>query len=258
MLFTIQTYLEEYLSKRHLVDSDGYAIKLANLYFYRRSDGDTAQFLRKVSRIKTVMFVNAGITNRAEFERALVGRLDNQFKKKLTADNPTFPGGTEEERKSLARLPRVTIEILLEEFRQAIEARAIDVFWQSRKKGVLMPNPETIAQALFALFTKGVLLNRSGVVLREMNSGIGFVDIGVMFSSVLHLVEMKILTGKFTGVEQLGQYMKTEKRNKGALVVLDALKPGNKLDLPQSIVISSGIVRVYSVDINPVPPSSLS
>jgi hypothetical protein len=153
--------------------------------------------------------------------------------------------------------PRRTVSNLLREFKHAVEARAIDVFWQSRKKGNLRPKPEEIAQALFAVFTKGVLGDR-GIVLREMNSGIGFVDIGVIFSSTLHLIEVKVLTGKFEGPEQLEQYMKTERRNEGSLLLVDTLESGNKLYLPELIHTSSGIIKVYQIDINPVPPSSLN
>jgi len=81
MLFTIQGYLQDYLSKRNLADSDGYAVQLANLYFYHRSSMDDVQFLRRVRRIRTVLFVNNGIGNRVEFERTLVRWLDGRFKK---------------------------------------------------------------------------------------------------------------------------------------------------------------------------------
>jgi ubiquitin C-terminal hydrolase len=81
MLFTIQAYLEDYLNRRNLADSDGYAVRLANLYFYQRSGLDTSQFLRKVRQIRTVLFVNNGIQDRADFEKALIDRLDKQFKK---------------------------------------------------------------------------------------------------------------------------------------------------------------------------------
>jgi len=257
MLFTIQAYLEEYINNRNLTDSDGYAVRLANLYFYHRSTMDTAAFLRKVKRIRTVIFASNRIRNRAEFEKTLVDRLDRQFKKKMDTHNPTFPGGTEPERKRLQRLPRTTIETLLKEFKHAVEARAVDVFWQSRTKGKLQPNPETIAQSQFALFTWGVLRNR-GIVLREIYSGIGFVDIGVIFSSTLHLIEIKVLTKKFEGPKQLEQYMKTEGRNKGSLLIIDTLKPNSKLNLPKSIITPSGTIKVYQVDINPFPPSSLN
>ena len=106
MLFTIQTYLEEYLSKRNLVDSDGYAISVANLYFYHRTGTEVKEFLRRVRRTRTVLFVNKGIRDSAGFERTLVSRLDSRFKKKLEAPNPfSFPGGTETEKQRLERYP---------------------------------------------------------------------------------------------------------------------------------------------------------
>ena len=100
MLFTIQAYLEDYLNKQNLVDTDGYAVHLANLYFYYRSTMDVTAFLRKVRRIRTVIFVNSD-RDRAEFEKVLVDRLDRRFKKKAGTYNPAFPGGTEFEKKKL-------------------------------------------------------------------------------------------------------------------------------------------------------------
>ncbi len=258
MLFTIQTYLEEYLSKRNMVDSDGYAIRLANLYYYYRSNTEDALFFSKVGHIKTVLFLNNSIENRKEFEQSLIRRLDNKYKRKLGSNNSHFPGGTELEREKLLRLPKLTIDILLNEFSDATEARAIDAFWVSRKQGTLQHRPEKIAQSLFSLFTKGALLNRPGIVLREFQSGIGFVDVGIIFSSTLHLVEIKVLTDDFTGLSQLEQYMKTEKRQEGSLLIFDSLKPDKKKDLPLRIPTSAGLVKIYRVDINPHPPSSLN
>jgi hypothetical protein len=257
MLFTIQTYLEEYLSKRNMVDSDGYTVRLANLYFYYRSNTEDALFFSKVGHIRTVLFLNNGIEDRKDFEQSLIRRLDNKFKKKLGSNNSYFPGGTELEKENLQHLPKITIDILLNEFRHATEARAIDAFWISRIKGTLRQRPEKIAQALFTLFTKGTLINRSGILLREFQSGIGFVDVGIIFSSTLHLVEIKVITDDFTGLGQLEQYMKTEKRQEGSLLIFDSLKPDEKIDLPARINTSAGVVKIYRVDINPRPPSSL-
>lgn len=256
MLFAIQAYLEDYLNKRNLVDSDGYAVHLANLYFHQRSQSDIDSFLRRAMRIKTVMFANYKIRDRSEFERSLVRRLDQRFKKKLSSHNPAFPGGTEQERIQLQKLPRRTIGGLLTEFKYAVEARAVDSFWKSRKKEQLKPRYEEIAGALFAVFAYGVLGGK-GLILKEIKSGIGFVDISVVFTSVLHLVELKVLTGTFTGPEQLEQYMKTERRREGSLLVMDAVKPNDKQALPKTIPTPSGIIKVYPVDINPVVPSSL-
>jgi len=147
----------------------------------------------------------------------------------------------------------------LSEFKHAVEARAIDAFWVSRKRGELKRKPEEIAQSYFLMFTLGIFRDRQrGIALQEFKSGIGFVDIGVILSSTLHLVEIKILTGEFRGPEQLEQYMKTERRNEGSLLIVDALAPDDKLDLPERIDTPSGVIRVYRVDINSLPPSSLS
>jgi hypothetical protein len=81
MLFTIQAHLEDYLNKHNLADSDGYAVQLANLYFYHRPTMENDAFLRKVRRIRTVFFANNGVRDRAQFEKALVDRLDRRFKK---------------------------------------------------------------------------------------------------------------------------------------------------------------------------------
>ncbi len=53
MLFRIQAALEDYLGKRDLADSDGYALRLANMYFNQRSDTDTSSLLSKVRRVNT-------------------------------------------------------------------------------------------------------------------------------------------------------------------------------------------------------------
>jgi hypothetical protein len=205
-----------------------------------------------------VLFLNNGIENRKEFEQSLIRRLDNKYKKKLGSNNSTFPGGTELEREKLRHLPKLTIDILLNEFCDATEARAIDAFWISRKQGTLQHRPEKIAQGLFTLFAKGTLINRSGIVLREFQSGIGFVDVGIIFSSTLHLVEIKVITDDFTGLGQLEQYMKTEKRQEGSLLIFIAQKPDEKKDLPVRMNTSAGVVKIYRVDINPFPPSSLN
>ncbi len=258
MLFTIQTYIEEYLNKRSLVDSDGYAVRLANLYFYHRSNIENVQFLSRVGRIRTLLFLNNGIKERKKFESSLVRLLDNRFKKKSNPDTPSFPGGTENEKKRFQQFPRLTIEILMNEFTHATETKAIDAFWISRVNGRLKPGPEKIAQSLFAMFTKGTLVNRSGIVLREFQSGIGFVDIGIILSSTLHLIEIKILTGEFIGFNQLEQYMKSERRREGSLLIFDSLKPTAKIQMPSHITTSSGIIKTYCVDINPGPPSGLN
>lgn len=258
MLFTIQSYLEEYLINHNIDDNDGYAVHLANLYFYHRFDSTDKAFLNRVGRIRTVLFINNGIKNRKDFENALIHRLDINFKKKLVTNKQYFPGGTETERRKLQLISKLTIDTLLNEFIHATEARAVDAFWISRKKGTLRQKPEKIAQALFAVFTRGTLINRSGIVLREFLSGIGFVDIGIIFSSTLHLVEIKILSEEFTGPNQLEAYMNTEQRSEGSLLIFDSIAPDKKINLPSRIDTTAGVIKVYNVDINPSIPSSMN
>ena len=144
---------------------------------------------------------------------------------------------------------------MLNDFCHSIESRAINSFWNSRKKGNIRQNPEMIAQDLFSLFVAGTLVNRSGIQLKEFQSGIGFVDFGIIFSSILHLVEIKVLTKQFQGPSQLEQYMKNENRREGSLLVFDARDYRKKTCLPKRIDTQSGIIKVYQVDINPLPPS---
>ncbi len=97
------------------------------------------------------------------------------------------------------------------EFKRAVEARAVDAFWDSRKKRILRSRPEKIAQGRLAVFARGVV-GGDGLVLREIASGIGFVDVGVSFGGALHLIELKILKRQPTGANQLATYMTTEGR----------------------------------------------
>jgi hypothetical protein len=113
---------------------------------------------------------------------------------------------------------------------------------------------------LLANFFEAVrFITKKGFVLREMPSGIGYIDIAVIFSSTMHLVEMKVLTSKFSGPSQLEIYMKTEKRREGWLVVFDARDPKKRKQIvPSAIVTDAGKVKVITIDINPKPPSEHS
>lgn len=258
MLFSIQTYIEEYLIKRGIQDSDGYAIKLSNLFFYQYEELDELIFLKKVTNIRTVLFKNNNISNRSEFEQQIIIRLKNEFKKKGVTLKTEFPGGVEEEKQKLQHSPKLTIGLVLNEFIHAIEARSIDVFWRARKKDQLIEQPEKIAQSLFAMFVAGTLINRPGLLLREFQSGIGYVDMGIVFSSTLHLVEVKICKDKIIGPNQLEQYMKSENRHEGSLLILDARKPENKISIPMCIRSQAGIINIFSADINPIAPSRMN
>jgi hypothetical protein len=121
----------------------------------------------------------------------------------------------------------------------------------------LRAKPEKLVQGLLAMFARGVLGN-DGLVLREMVSGIGFVDIGISFGQTLHLVELKILKGKLTGPNQLAAYMNTEQRREGWLLLIDVRKTRSaKNKIPETIDTSAGVVKVVIVDANPSAPYSL-
>ena len=249
MVFKVQAYLEDSFSTKGWVDSDGYAVNLANLYSHYRLIIDEALFLKKIHRINTTFFGNNSIENRREFEANLIEKLDKRFKKKQS--ETVFPGGVVREKENFSNLPRLTINHLMDEFCSAVEARAIDSFWESRKKGLLRERPEKIGQGLFAAFIEGALRDRGGLSIREFQSGIGFVDFVVVLSNIPHLVEIKVLTESFSGINQLNQYMKTERRNKGSLLVFDSGLSKENIDLPSKIVTSTGVIRVYKANINP-------
>lgn len=254
MLFTIQTYLEDYLQKRNIADPDSYAVRVANLYYQNRASLPGAKFLGALHSLRTLLFITNHISDRPQFESDLLRRLDSRFKKKAFSSSVPFPGGTTSESRKLTRMPRLTIQAILHEFEAAIEARAIDVFWLSRRKGKLRSRPEAIAQGLFATFSKGVLRDR-GHLLREFASGVGFVDVGVIIAKRLHLVEFKVLKDGFTGPAQLAVYMANEARHEAHLVVIDARAPSRKQPLPARVSTKAGTVLVRRIDINPTPPS---
>jgi hypothetical protein len=86
VLFSIQIYIEEYLNKRNLIDSDGYAVHLANIYYHHNSNVNNNLLSSKVSRIKTVFFLNNNISNRKDFEYGLIQYLGKKIKKNFNSD----------------------------------------------------------------------------------------------------------------------------------------------------------------------------
>lgn len=254
MIFSVQHYLEDYFHRRNYSDPDQYAVKLANLYGLRRAGQKRDEFLKAMHRVQTVFYRRNEKLDRAQIEQHLLKLLDANFQKKsLHADEIAFPGGVKRERSKIQRLPRRSIGSILAAFKHATEARAIDTIWKSRKAGQLRNRSEKVAQAMLSQFVMGVLSNGTGELLRELASGVGFVDVAVRLSSVSHLIEIKILTGTFTGLAQLETYMKTEKRREGWLVVFDARK--NNTALPSFVRTAAGLVHLVVIDVNPVVPS---
>lgn len=256
MIFSVQRYLEDAFQKRGLHDPDQYAVSVANLYGQEKAQKSDKNFLAAMHRIRTAFFRSNSGLDRTEFEKSLVADLKRRFKKKADSPVVAFPGGVSVERNQLKQKKR-TISGLLKQFKHAVESRAIDTLWVSRKQNKLHTRPETIAQGLFAVFAKGVI-NDTGLVLRELVSGIGFVDVSIIFSArTLHLVELKILTGAFVGVSQLEVYMKNENRKEGWLLVLDSREATKKTKIPNVISSKYGTIRTLVIDINPTAPSKL-
>jgi hypothetical protein len=259
MIFSIQHYLEDYFHQRNLLDTDQYAIKLANLYARKRHTAIDEDILKSMRRIQTVFYGNNSQPDRPLLEREILRRLDRKFKKKLSdVDDCEFPGGVAPESAQLKKLYRRSVANVLQLFKQGIEARAVDVIWKSRAKGQLRPKPEKVGQGLLAAFVMGTLSNGKGHLLREMGSGVGFVDVAIILGSVLHLVELKVLlSGGFSGVAQLTEYMRTEQRRQGWLVVFDARRNDKQEPLPPKVDTKDGTVRILVININPVAPSKL-
>lgn len=145
---------------------------------------------------------------------------------------------------------------MLEEFRDTVEAEAVNSFWESRAKGKLKRRPEKLGQEILGVFANAKLAGR-GAALREVASGTGFVDVLVTFSSgLLHVVELKMLKGtRAPGPAQLATYMKHKKRKEGWLVFFDARKWNRKVAIPPIFERTSGRIRTIVIDVNPVPPS---
>ena len=179
------------------------------------------------------------------------------IQKKDTDTAPKFSGDLSQAKSRVTALPRITINRLLSEYKVAIESRGIDAFWESRKRNELRSKPEKIAQSLLATALKMLFRQRnSGLVLREFGSGIGFVDIGIVLSNVLHVVELKVLVKKFQGAAQLLQYMKQEHRSEGWLIVVDSRPANLKSPIPNIIQTKQGQIKILLIDINPLAPST--
>jgi len=253
-IFSVQHFLEDHFDRRGLSDVDQYAIRIANIFEQCGSGVSVARLGQEFRRVRTVFFRRNSVPDREGFETQLAGTLVKKFPKK----KPNIPEFKRFEHalKSIRveiRSRRRSMRYLITEFRSVVESRAVDAFWKSRRRHHLRAKPEKIAQGLLAVFAKGVL-GGNGVVLREIASGIGFVDVGVLFGKVLHLIELKILKGKFTGAGQLATYMRTEGRREGWLLLVDVRAKRQGQDIPATINVPPGKIRTVVVSVNPPPP----
>jgi hypothetical protein len=256
MIFAIQRYLEDYFVRRGLADVDQYAISVANVVERHLGEADETALTQALARIRTAFYSRNRALRRREFESELATSLRAKFKKKV--DDRTlyqFEQSLAGARLRLFRKRR-SIGALLREFKSAVQALGIDSFWTSRKRGILEPRPEKNAQALLAVFARGTIGLR-GVVLREFGCGVGFVDIGICFGGVLHLVELKVFRGgALKGASQLETYMRTERRKSGWLVIIDASTIRPRLGVPPRILTTEGSIATLVIDVNPSAPSS--
>lgn len=258
MNFSVQSYIEDYFHQRNLRVHDNYAVRLASLFVSRRVGAKEPEFLAMMRRISTVFYANNSGLSRVDFEQKLLKHLDAQFRKSTFEPEAATQAAINVGAAAVRRLKRRSVGEILERFRRCAEAKLVDPLWTSRAAGKLRSRPEKIAQGLLVSFISNSMSDRPGHVFRELASGTGFVDLAVLFGTVSHLIEVKILhTGQLKGVEQLGDYMKKEDRPEGWLVVFDARKPDRQVQIPSLFTISAGKVRVVVVNINPIAASKL-
>ena len=101
------------------------------------------------------------------------------------------------------------------------------------------------------------MLSNTGLVWREVLSGVGFVDLVLVFSRTPHLIELKIMKTHYDGAVQLGAYMETEGRHQGWLVLFDARRVARRSEVPPKTIVSSGVINNVIIDINPIAPSRI-
>jgi len=82
MIFSIQTYLEDYFNRRGLSDPDQYAVSLAKLYDHERHGKSSTIFLAAMKRVRTAFYKRNDHIERSAFEPKLLTALDSRFKKK--------------------------------------------------------------------------------------------------------------------------------------------------------------------------------
>jgi len=153
---------------------------------------------------------------------------------------------------------------LLDNFKPSVESEGIDSFWESAEK--LSRRPEKIAQSLLATCLKAYFPdNTSHLVLREVYKGRGRIDLLIAYITnngiETCIVELKVIT-KYNfkvdlGLEQITQYMNTEKTAQGYIVLFNALG----CDISNKIIPCKksdvGTIHTIVVNINPPRPSNL-
>jgi hypothetical protein len=117
VIFSIQTYLENYFNRRGLGDPDQYAVELARLYDCERQGKTALAFLAAMKRIRTVFYKHNDHIQRDTFDPTMLALLDGKFKKKrLCFVSKAVAERVEASGRGLVGLPRVTIRRFLDEF----------------------------------------------------------------------------------------------------------------------------------------------
>src|SRR6266702_3126294 len=81
MIFSIQTYLEDYFNRRGLGDADQYAVALARLYDRERHAKTAPAFLAAMKRIRTVFYKRNDHIERDTFDSKMLALLDGLKKR---------------------------------------------------------------------------------------------------------------------------------------------------------------------------------
>jgi hypothetical protein len=82
MIFSIQSYVEDYFNRRGLADPDQYAVALARLYDTGRQGKTPSEFLSAMKRLRTVFYKRNDHVERDTFDRRMLALLDSRFKTK--------------------------------------------------------------------------------------------------------------------------------------------------------------------------------
>src|SRR5260370_30547719 len=82
MIYSIQSYLEDYFNRCGLADADRYAVSLARVYDRQRHGKTATRFLSLMRGMHTSFYKQNPALRRQLFERKILTLLDGKFKKK--------------------------------------------------------------------------------------------------------------------------------------------------------------------------------
>jgi hypothetical protein len=158
-------------------------------------------------------------------------------------------------------ITRDEIENQLLRIKASIENNSFLIFWKSKEKGKLYPNPERIAQGHVMGLLDVSLPEKLVIVDQQIKAGAGIIDIILTFHNG-HGLERIILELKVfeeghplnDGIEQTFSYMETKRTDKGFRMIFDASKSGIVANPQQR---GNKILQDIIININPVTPSSL-